>query len=481
MSQLAANRTSRQLIIPVRVSQRGPLRTRLALLTAIGLILITLAGAVAANFYQLIYQRFQDVAVSSRIKIQDSDAALQAIAQVSRDAIDAVITASTDPAKSRTAAAAVNTDFASFRQALFKVQGNLASDQENNTFTQAESAVYNDFWPHLTAMLAAQTRGDTANVSVEFSRANTALEQTVIPNLTAVEQDNFATMQLTQQVASGDMTIQLVILTILAAAAALLLTAISFWLRGKLRRYLTLGLDLAVVLAWICGVAMFIDLVKTPTQMKQLVTDSYYGVSATQRILAIATQSYRTESAEILDIPHAKTLWQPLFDQNDALVEQALCGYAGCVNQPFLWLDNPNINSQIVYLANLKLPHDSNTTVPVVPLVANVTYSGEPQAIENIRLAYLDYVTYDSQIRYEVALNLIPQAIILDTGFAGVGFNAFTDAVNTEQQIKADQFDRIWHDIQNTLPTHEILFGIFGYGIAFLCLCVGVYQRYREL
>src|SRR5579863_2196208 len=65
--------------------------------TALGFALITIAQALAA--YSTTYQLFENVALNNKANIEDSDSALQAIAQVSTDVVDSVITKSNSTSK----------------------------------------------------------------------------------------------------------------------------------------------------------------------------------------------------------------------------------------------------------------------------------------------------------------------------------------------------------------------------------------------
>src|SRR5262249_48594237 len=137
--------------------------------------------SLALSTYDQGYQYFQNVALDSKAKIQDSDAALQSVAQVSTDVVDSVITA--DASQNASANNAIYDDFDKFRRDMFKVNTNLEAGPETAAFFIAERAVYDEFWPHITAMLTARSRGDSATVVQEYSAADDILESKVIDNL----------------------------------------------------------------------------------------------------------------------------------------------------------------------------------------------------------------------------------------------------------------------------------------------------------
>lgn len=453
-------------------------RDWLLLSGVVGTVMALLIIVQSLNTYDVAYRFFQNVALDSRAKIQDSDAALQSIAQVSTRVVDSVISASST--SDTDAAQAIYDAFDQFRRDMFRVNSNLETGPETDAFYKAEGAVYNEFWPTITAMMAAQKRGDQTAVIQAYSAADEVLEHTIIPNLTQVEEYNFAAMQRTEREANAAIFPQALVMLLLAVGLAVLITGLSFWLRLKVRRYLTPALDAAAILAWLLALGLLIDMLHTPGQLKSLVEDSYYSVSATQRIIAIAMQTNRTESAEILDYPNAAK-WQAVFDANDTLIQEALCGYQGCVQIPFTRLHPDAIDPEVVTQANLKLPHVGVEVLKVVPLVANVTYMGEPQAIEQARQAYVRYLAYDQQIRDLVASNQLEAATVLDLGDSNVAFGQFIDAVKSEKQINTDWFDRVWQQVQDSLPAHRLLFGMVGYMAVIGLLGLGVYHRYREL
>ena len=127
------------------------------------------------------------------------------------------------------------------------------------------------------------------------------------------------------------------------------------------------------------------------------------------------------------------------------------------------------------------MPANRNAIVSVVPLVANVTYSGESLAIDQIRTTYTHYLTIDGQLRAELAQGQLSQAISLDTGASDVAFGQFTAALQRERQINADQFTAVWVQVQDTLPVHRVVFGLLAYGLIIVGLWTAVYQRYPEL
>ena len=229
-----------------------PLRYRLIGLIAVASVCTVLVSSEALSVYDQVYSRFTQVATSDKNKIEEADNALQSIAQVSTDALDSIITRTTDPAHSHAAAQAIDTDFDNFRQTLVAIDNSLAAGAESDAFTKTDQAVYDQFWPHLSAMQTAQQRNDPAAVISEYTAADQVLEQSIIPNLTAIDQYHFAAMQRTEQDARGAIISQLAVLIILSGVLAAFLIALSFWLRLRLHRYVTPGLDAAMLISGVC-------------------------------------------------------------------------------------------------------------------------------------------------------------------------------------------------------------------------------------
>jgi hypothetical protein len=62
-----------------------------------------------------------------------------------------------------------------------------------------------------------------------------------------------------------------------------------------------------------------------------------------------------------------------------------------------------------------------------------------------------------------------------------VAFGQFTAAVEAEKKINTDWFDRVWAEVQQELPFHQLLFGAGGYLLVLVLLGTGIYHRYWEL
>jgi hypothetical protein len=457
-------------------------RYRLAV-TAAGLgILSVIVGLKVIDTYSTAYDLFDTIGQSSSIRVDTAEQALQHIANVSTSVADFDNPISND----QTHQTALNTaygNFTAFRTDLYTLHTDLDSD-EQELFAKLESTVYNQFWPQIALAITAQQAGDTTAARNAFVKADGYLQNDITRILQQIETANFAAMKAAEQQA-GTVIIEhafLIGLILLLLAGGL--TVFSFWLRFRVRRLLTLGVDAAMVIAWLLLAATLSQLLQLPEALHSMVEDAYYSVSASSRALAIADQGNRAESASLLDAANAKN-WQQAFDNNTREVELRLCGVPNCLQTPFSIANTDTIAPTVLSMAKTISPAASASIGGIVPLVANVTYAGEAQTLETVRKAYLDYLAIDGQLRGLIAANQMTSAWVLDTGTqpgqSDEAFNRFTSAMEHERVINRAVFDSIWQAQQSALPGNRILYGVIGIAALIGLLIVGTVQRFREL
>lgn len=459
---------------------RVPIRSRLAVGGAAAGLLAFVTLLLGLNFYENAFNQAQAIALNSKAKVDGAEKAEQDIAAVDTNAADFVITAP----DSTTHWADVDTirgNFASFRQQMFDLKAVLDTPAEISAYNDAEQFSFDQFWQHIGILLSAELAGDSQTASREYLIADNYMENQIVPTLHTLENLNFDAMQRTEQDGNRIITVQTVILGAFAIGLAVMLTVFSFWLRRKVRRYLTPGIDIGLALTWIVALLMLFELGRLPGQIKNMVEDSYFSVTASQRVLAIVNQTNRTESAELADPDHA-AFWQKSFDSAKLGLEIRLCGYSGCTQKTFTEPIRDEILISVITAAGKTKTLDGET---VVPLVANVTYPGEATALEQARTQLSGYFAVDGQLRYMLAKKQFEQAVALDTGTnegqSNFYFNHFVDAMKAERDINSDKFDETWKAIQATIPPHRLLLALAGYALVIVGLSIGVAHRYREL
>jgi hypothetical protein len=278
------------------------------------------------------------------------------------------------------------------------------------------------------------------------------------------------------------MTVQAVILGILVIGLAVGLTVLSFWLRGKVRRYVTPGIDIAMLLTWIVALVMLGNLLSLPEQLRVMINDSYRSVSASSRVLVDANLANRAESTAVI-FPERAADWYAVFDNSMALVELRICGQPKCMETTFLVSGTSDtIDPAVARAARAISAEDSARIGNIIPLVGNVTFKSEAAILEQARLAYLTYRQINQQFRNLIDADDIQGAIDLNTGEVGTqAFQKFAQAITDERLINRAVFDQVWKQQQTSIPTNQGLYGVAAFLVVMLTIVVGMYHRYREL
>jgi hypothetical protein len=162
----------------------------------------------------------------------------------------------------------------------------------------ADTYTYSRYWRHISNLMAQRSNIDLARKQYLF--ADDHLRNQIIPSLETLEALNFDSMVETSERAGGIMTFQALVLAVLVIGLAVGLTALSFWLRRKIRRYITPGLDAAMVVTWIVALLMLGNLLSLPEQLRVMVSDSYRSISASARVLVDANLANRAESTAVI-------------------------------------------------------------------------------------------------------------------------------------------------------------------------------------
>ena len=252
-------------------------RTRLLLLGAVAIVLALITLLQALNAYSTSYELFRNMIEVNSTTVDASESALQDIAQASQAAADYAVLTSDTPLYEQSQNN-IFRDFSSFRDEMFILRSNLQSDEERTAFTTADTFAYSSFWRHVSDLVSQ--RSDDAVARQQYLDADNHVRTWINPALQRLENLNFQQMVAAGNQAGSTIIAQVILLAIPALALALLLTYLSFMVRRKVHRYLTPGIDVAVVLSWVILLLMLINLVNAPNQLNTMIQDSYRSVSA---------------------------------------------------------------------------------------------------------------------------------------------------------------------------------------------------------
>jgi hypothetical protein len=456
-------------------------RTRLLILGAVSVVLVLITLLQALNAYSVSYELFRNLIEVNSTTVDASESALQDIAQVSQAAADYAVLTSDTPLYEQSQNN-IFRDFSSFRDEMFVLRSNLQDAEERTAFTTADTFAYSSFWRHISDLVSQ--RSDDAVARQQYLDADNHIRTWINPALQKLENLNFQQMVTAGSQAGSTIIAQVILLAIPALALALLLTYLSFMLRQKVHRYITPGIDAAVVLSWIILLLMLINLVNAPNQLNTMIQDSYRSVSGSSRVLVDANLANRAESSELLD-PDRADAWNTLFDNEAQLVELRMCGQVNCTQNSFVSGGSDQPSASVVSAASNISPDNSAKIEGIVPLIANVTFSGETAALEQARVAFQQFLTVNTQLRSLVQANNMTDAVTLntssDSGTSQEAFNQFANAINQVRDINHTVFDQVGQSATQTLQSNRLLFGLLGSVLIGIFLVIGVYHRYREL
>jgi hypothetical protein len=457
-----------------------PFRHRLIVIGAAGFLLALITLLQALNAYNTSYELFRGIAQVNSTTVDASEKALQNIAQASQAAADYALLTSDTPLYEQ-AQNNIFRDFSAFRDEMFILRGNLQSDAERTAFTVADTFAYSRFWRHVSDLVSQRSNDEQARL--QYLEADNHVRSWISPALQELENLNFNQMVAAGDRAGGIITAQVILLAVPAVGLIALLTFLSLSLRRKVRRFLTPGIDAAMVLSWIVLFIVLVNLLNAPNQLNTMIQDAYRSVSASSRVLVDANLANRAESSELLDLGQADA-WNQRFDQAAQRVELRLCGQPGCLDNTFI--TGTNLINQQVYNRAIEIAADNSAQIEgIVPLVANVHFSGVASALERARTAFNDFRTANANLRSLIASNSIPDAITLntstDSGSSQEAFDRFATAMDQVRDTNRQVFDDLWHSVSAELLANRLLYGLAGYAAIALLLVVGVYHRYREL
>ncbi len=477
---------STTLVYPKTSTQVQPIKRRqtrymLLLYGGLALLMSLIVIAQASSAYRTAYELFEGIAVVNSTKVDAAEEALQRIANTSQSTADYTALTSDTPLYEQ-AQNDIFRNFQKYRDQMFILQSNLQSEDEQNAFTVADTYTYSRFWRHVGNLMAQ--RSDLTAARREYLFADAQLRTRIIPALQRLEAVNFDAMVDAGQRAGTAVSQQVYLLAAFGLALAIGLTALSFWLRGKVRRFITPGLDIALVLGWLLILLMIFDLLALPQQLTSMTDDAYFSVSGASRILVQANQANSAESSAIIDSERTAE-WYEQFDLAMKSVALRICGQPDCMQESFKTQGSPYASPSGVAAAQAISTANSEAIDKINPLLARLTYGDEVNSLEDARLAYLDYQAVNVELREKIDSGDTAGAVELNTGVAEgssqEAFDRFVSAINEVRVVNQQVFDDIWDTQQASLPRNQVLYGVVGYLILMAMIGVGVLHRYREL
>jgi hypothetical protein len=444
------------------------------------MLLALLAMGQAANAYDISHQLFQNIAVVNSTTVDAAESALQFLAGTSQATANYTALTNVDPLYEQSQSAMFR-NFRQFQDQMFILRSNLRTPEERTAYNIAETFTYSRYWRHVGNLIAQR---DNINLArQQYFYADDHLRNQIMPALRDLEALNFNQMVAEGNRATSAISTQALLLAVPAFLLAGLLTALSFWLRRKVRRYLTPGIDLAAAIAWAVAVLAVVNLFGLPDQIQIMTQDAYNSVSGSSRVLVDANLARRAESSAIID-PEDAAAWEQRFNSYVQLLELRMCGQSGCLNQPFA-VRSDVADSNIIGNARAISAPNLARIDNVVPLMGNITFSGEVSALETARRAFVDYLNVHGQIYDLIRKGDVAGALALnigsEAGQSAEAFDRFTQAMDQERTINRTVFDQVWNTQKSLLSQNQVLYSVVAYGLVIVLVGLGIYHRFREL
>jgi hypothetical protein len=197
-------------------------------------------------------------------------------------------------------------------------------------------------------------------------------------------------------------------------------------------------------------------------------------------VAANLSQARALETIALFD-PEGAEQHLAAFGQYNELVEQKLCGPPGCTANSFLEITNQaSQNSQIAQqVSDAALDEQDRLGLPRTPLVGNVNFTGQAAAYEELRTAYLAWMTTHEQLESQVTSGDTAGATATSTGQSAASFAQVVQKVEVANQVARSEFERIWQRVYTVTGLNQGLALLFPLGG--LLAAWGLWQRRNEL
>jgi hypothetical protein len=434
------------------LSSRVRLARRLLQMLLLGLLLVGLLASVLGysavqttldNYYQIV----QEGSVSADAA-QDARESLLAYHSAAADYLTL-----NDPAQRAQRRAEAQTEWASYQDAMRRSWQNRTDETfgELAVFDAADQASW-DYNGQVNAMFSFVEAGDSARASQIFNQANTTLVRRVIPAINGLERVKLESMEDAYARTSAEIGNWVWVFGPVAGLAVLGLLGgfalTRFWLHYRWTWQLALASLVGLaLLGW-----FLVSLLTAASQVEVMVRDAYDTISGVQSVKALATQADALESIALFAAANnqadvAQTTLRD-YDQYIFLLEQQLCGERDCWQQVFVPTSSQTIDPAVIAAAEAG---ESKYGLPRTPLIANVHFQGEAQALETLRQHLSGYLAANEQLQVAIQANDLNQATILNRGVSAESLANLLEAANQERDIARAQFDQIWNRVRDQM------------------------------
>jgi hypothetical protein len=219
-----------------------------------------------------------------------------------------------------------------------------------------------------------------------------------------------------------------------------------------------------------------VQLRRGDTQAKVLVRQAYDGVAGVRDEQALVSQENALESIAIFDPSKAQQRFTE-FDDLNLQAQQNLCGTLGCIATSFT-NGGSTVAAAVVKSA---LDGQDRFGLPRAPLVANVHFAGQAQALEQTRTAYQAFLAADAELRTRLTANPpdTAGAAAVNAGASQTAFGNTINALTCAEGSARGAYNGIWHSVRDAAHIGEGLAAVLV--LAALLIGAGLWRRRQEL
>jgi hypothetical protein len=451
----------------------GRLRSWMLAMVASAAAFGALAAVIAFQANQATYDAYRRIVDEGSVSV---DAALRARAAALDHMTDAATYLETSGEVQQLAAARANEHWAEFSEESRVSWGNLSDPThgEHAVFEAADRAA-RDYIQRIGSMFAFEQAGQADRAGDSFLAAREIMNTQLVPALTGLEAVKVELMEDTYSGAAEEIARWQMALVGAAGLLALVLLLGLFAVRRMHYRWSwPVGAALVVVVA--LGLLMWYQLDRAAQDARTMVRQAYDSVAGVQDMSANMSQARALESIAIFD-PEQSATHLNSFDQYHTLVEQRLCGPRDCTVNTFIAAGNSErIDEQV---AERALEEQSLLGLPRPPLVANVAFSGQAPAYEQLRTDYRAWLDAHGVLAEQVRAGDLGGASATSSGSSVNAFDKAVQSANSSAVVARTEFNKIWQGVYLTTGINRAL--AFAFLLAGLAAAWGIWARRSEL
>jgi hypothetical protein len=344
---------------------------------------------------------------------------------------------------------------------------------EYDVYSAADRAA-SDYIQQIGAMFSYYAAGQTDQAGKAFLAARETMNTRLVPALGGLESVKVEDMETTYSGAEQEITRWRYALT--GTAALLILIFLGGWFAVRRMHYRwSWPVGAALIVSAALALVMQIQLGQASADARVMVREAYDSVAGVQDMIALLSQERALESIAIFD-PKESAQHFDSFDQYNALVEQKLCGPAGCSVQAFI-ISSDTIDPTMKTAA---LDEQSRLGLPRPPLIANVNFPGQAAAYEQFRGSYRAWLNdAHPKLVSQVTAGQLQAASATSTGESAPFFANVVQTATAAGQVARNEYDKIWQGVYFTTGLNQALALVFP--VLGLLAAWGVWQRRSQL